>query len=115
MSRQEAEKTTMKEIIHAAAMGERVAREELARMGDYLGLGISNIIKAVDPDTIVIGGHITGAWDLVYPAIVGGVSKGGFYGKLEHTTIVPTSLGEQPSVLGAAAISYRKLFATKTS
>lgn len=115
LSRQAAERVTMREIIHAATMGESVARDELLRMGDYLGLGISNIIKAVDPDTIVIGGQITGAWDLVYPAIVAGVRKGGFYGKLDHTTILPTSLGEQPSVLGAAAISYRKLFATKAS
>ena len=115
LSPQEANRITMRQIIHAATTGEGLAREELLRMGDYLGLGISNIIKAVDPDTIVIGGQITGAWDLLYPAIVGGVRKGGFYGKLDHTTIVPTSLGEQPAVLGAAAISYRKVFGTTTS
>ena len=115
LSHQEAEKVTMRQVIHAASMGDAVARDELVRMGDYLGLGISNIIKAVDPDTIVIGGQITGAWDLVYPAIVGGVRKGGFYGKLDHATILPTSLGELPSVLGAAAISYRKVFGTTTS
>jgi predicted NBD/HSP70 family sugar kinase len=115
LSLQAAEKITMRQIIHAATVGEIAARDELLRMGDYLGLGISNIIKAVDPDTIVIGGQITGVWDLMYPAIVAGVRKGGFYGKLDHATIQPTSLGEQPSVLGAAAISYRKLFATINS
>jgi glucokinase len=105
----------MREILQAAAGGETLAREELLRMGDYLGLGISNIIKAVDPDTIVIGGQITGAWDLVHPAIAAGVRKGGFYGKLDHTAIVPTTLGEQPSVLGAAAIAYRKSFGMTAS
>lgn len=110
-----AEKITMRQIIHAATMGESLAREEILRMGDYLGLGISNIIKSVDPDTIVIGGQITAAWNLVYPAIVTGVRRGGFYGKLDHTMIVPTCLGEQPSVLGAAAISYKKFFGTTTS
>lgn len=111
----ESEKVTMKRIIHAAFEGERLAREELLRMGDYLGLGIANIIKAVDPDTIVVGGQITRAWDMVYPAIVGGVRKAGFYGRLDHTTIVPTTLGEHPSLMGAAAISYRKFFGTTTS
>jgi hypothetical protein len=72
-------------------------------------------IGAVDQDTVFIGRQITGAWDKVYPAILAGVRKGGFCGRRGHTAIVPTSLGAQPYPLGAAAISYSKLFATTTS
>jgi hypothetical protein len=72
-------------------------------------------IKAAKPDTAIIGAHVTVACVGAYPAIMAGVRKGEFYGELGHTAIVPSSLGAKPSRLGAAAVSYRKFFATTTS
>jgi N-acetylglucosamine repressor len=101
---------TIDDVIAAAKDGDAVAQEELRKTGRYLGMGIANIIKAVDPDAIIIGGHICAAWDLIEPEIMEAVRTRGFFGKPATTMILPTSLAVRPSLLGAAALAQRKLF-----
>jgi len=101
---------TMNDIVTAARNGDSTAKRELLQTGQYLGQGIANIIKSVDPDAIIVGGLITCAWELVEPAIMEGLKGRGFAGTLGHTTILPTSLSGRPSLLGAATLPVRKIF-----
>lgn len=101
---------TLESVIAAAKGGDSTAKEELLRTGRYLGQGIANIIKSVDPEAIVIGGPITRAWNLLAPQIMEEVLRRGFFGQLGHTNILPTSLAGQPALLGAATLSIRKFF-----
>jgi predicted NBD/HSP70 family sugar kinase len=105
-----AENVTLEDVIAAATGGDSTAKEELLRTGRYLGQGIANIIKSVDPDAIVIGGPITCAWNLVAPQIMEGVKSRGFFGQFGDTNILPTSLAGQPALLGAATLSIRRFF-----
>ncbi|HEX9652069.1 MAG TPA: ROK family transcriptional regulator [bacterium] len=68
-------------IDRALKTNDSVACESLHETGHYLGLGIANIIKALDPEAIVIGGRITGAWEIIYPEIMQTLSKRAFFGK----------------------------------
>ncbi len=103
-------RVTMSEIIIAAKNGDSIARGEMTRTGQYLGRGISNIIRSFDPEVIIIGGLVTQVWDLVYPEIMEAVNARGFFGKERNTTILPTSLTDSPPLLGAAALSIRRIF-----
>lgn len=100
---------TIDRIIAAAKGGDAIALEELKKTGRYLGMGIANIIKAVDPDAIIVGGHIRTAWDLIEPDLLEMVRKRAFFGKSGGTVILPTSLAVRPSLLGAAAMVQRRL------
>ena len=100
----------LENVISSAAAGDSVARDELRRTGHALGLGIANIIKAVDPDAIVIGGEITSVWELVAPQIIEGVKERGFFGTLGQTKILPTSLPGKSALLGAATLSISNFF-----
>ena len=80
----------------------------LARL--YLGLGIANIIKAVDPEAIVVGGSITKSWEIIHPAVMEPVSTGTFFGKKRSATILPSSLRASAPLLGAAALAIRQIF-----
>jgi len=71
----------LQDIIDRANDNNAVARKSILETGHYLGLGIANIIKALDPEAIVIGGKITGAWDIIYPEIMQTLSKRAFFGK----------------------------------
>jgi predicted NBD/HSP70 family sugar kinase len=102
---------SMDDVIEAAVNGDENAREGLVECGYYLGLGIANIIKSVDPSAIIIGGRITRAWDLVYPEIQSVLTKRSFFGKTGATSILPTSLSSISPLLGAAALSIRRFFA----
>jgi N-acetylglucosamine repressor len=98
------------QVISAAAAGDGVAQNALLKTGHYLGLGIADIILAVDPEAIVVGGSIVNAWDLIYPEIIKTVTRQAFFGRKRNTIILPSALHFSAPILGAAAISIRKIF-----
>ena len=98
------------DIIEMSANGNELARKVLTETGDYIGLGIANIIKAIDPHAIIIGGRITQAWDIIYPQIIKEVEKRAFYGRNKNIIIVPTSLKVRPRLLGAATMAIKEIF-----
>lgn len=102
---------SMHQVISAAGEGDQDAQNALLKTGHYLGLGIADIILAVDPEAIIVGGTITKAWDLVYPEIINTVTRQAFFGKKRNTTILPSALHSSAPIMGAAAISIRKIFA----
>ncbi len=97
------------DVITAARNSDPVARDVLAETGRYLGLGIANIVKAVDPNAVIVGGRITEAWDLVAPAIHEAVDARTF-GHRRAPTLLPTSLSLRPPLLGAAALVFHTIF-----
>ena len=101
---------TIDDVIAAAKEGEPEARAELKTSGRYLGMGIANVVKAVDPGVIIVGGHITRVWDLIAADVVEAARARSFFGDRAGTAILPTSLRSRPSLLGAAALAVRKAF-----
>lgn len=100
----------LNDVMVAARNSDPVARDVLVETGHYLGLGIANIVKAVDPSAIIVGGRITDVWDLIYPAIIEAMRPRAFFGKERTLRILPTSLPMRPPLLGAATLVLRKLF-----
>ncbi|QDP97632.1 ROK family glucokinase [Microlunatus elymi] len=52
-------------ITDAAVNGEPLARELLADIGRWLGVGIANLAAALDPELVVVGGGVSAAGDLL--------------------------------------------------
>jgi predicted NBD/HSP70 family sugar kinase len=100
----------LQDIIDQAMQSETVARDILLQAGHYLGMGIANIIKALDPEAIIIGGRITSAWEIIYPEIMQTLSQRAFFGKNRNIRILPTSLTVRPRLLGAATLALKELF-----
>ncbi len=101
---------TFQDIVESAKKDDPVAVEILKQTGYYLGLGISSIIRAIDPHVIIIGGRITQAWDLVYPEIMTVVTKRAYFGRKKSINILPTSLNVLPRLLGAATLAIQEIF-----
>jgi len=60
---------TAADIGRAAAEGDELAVRVLAETGRYLGVGLANLVRTLDPDVIVIGGGIARAGEtLIAPA-----------------------------------------------
>ncbi len=102
--------TQLRQIIAQAKAGEPDAIDTLRETGRYLGMGVANIIKALDPDTIVFGGRIVQAWEIIYPEIVREVSRRVFFGIKKNTQILPTSLKIRSSLIGAATLAIKEIF-----
>lgn len=52
-------------VTAAARDGDSAAREVLAEVGRWLGLGLANLVAALDPGSIVVGGGLSAADDLL--------------------------------------------------
>jgi N-acetylglucosamine repressor len=98
------------DIIDLAKENDKLSIEVLKKTGFYLGLGIANIIKAIDPHAIIIGGKITQVWDIIYPEIINVVTQRAYFGKKKIIKILPTSLRVLPRLLGAATLAIEQIF-----
>jgi glucokinase len=52
-------------VTAAAAEGDPLALESFAVVGEWLGVGVANLVAAFDPDVVVIGGGVSDAGDLL--------------------------------------------------
>lgn len=79
------------------------AKETVARLIHYFGLGVSTIINTIDPDIIVLGGGV-GNIDLLYTKGIEEAKKFVFNPECA-TKIVKPKLGDSAGVFGAAFLN----------
>jgi len=60
---------TVEQIVAEAEGGSPAARQSLGEIGEYLGIGISNIINTFNPETILIGNRLSLAGDWILEPI----------------------------------------------
>ncbi len=87
-----------------AFRGDKKAIETYKKMGYYLGIGLTNIIYALDPDIIVIGGKIANAWKFFSKTMEKTVKERYFS---NPCPIVKSKL-KDAGILGAAALVLEK-------
>ena len=93
-------------VTEAARAGDRLALNAFAIVGEWLGVGLANLVAALDPDRIVIGGGVVDAGDLLLePARI--TLARSLVGA-EHRSvpeIVAAQLGPAAGMVGAAAMA----------
>ena len=99
---------TSEKVYQAARDGEVTARRVMKDMGRMLGIGIANLINIFNPEMIVIGGGVKDAWPLFMSATHEEVMRRAFQIPAERTHIVPSLLGDDAGVVGAAAVALQK-------
>jgi predicted NBD/HSP70 family sugar kinase len=101
---------TIEELIERGAAGNPRAIEAVRQTAGFLGRGLIPIIYSVNPEVIVLGGAITKAWEIIYPEIrrVLAAHVTRFYSS--HVTIIPSTLGDKPSLAGAIALVLARAF-----
>ena len=87
-------------IQNLAFKGNKKAIAAYDKMGYYLGIGLTNIIYALDPDIIIIGGKIANSWKL-FSKTMNKTIKEKYFTK--PCKIVKSNLKEA-GILGAAAL-----------
>ena len=95
-------------LLQLAAQGDNKARESLALMARYLGMGIAPIVAGLAPDMIVVVGEVTRAWHQVGPIIKETVRQHSF--TRAETQIVPSDPITQPRLRGTIALVLLKHF-----
>jgi predicted NBD/HSP70 family sugar kinase len=95
----------LNELIVLAQKGDERALQSLKMTAEYLGEGISNLAHGLYPETVVIGGNITAAWDLIEPIIKKRL-RSRYIVSPEQIKIRPASV-QRPSLFGAIPIALQ--------
>jgi predicted NBD/HSP70 family sugar kinase len=105
-----ANETTFIEVVDRALSGEANAKAALVETARQLGVGISNLIIGFSPEAVVVGGEIARAWDLIETALTETIANSVRRG-LPSARILPSTLGEQPTLRGALSLVLASKFA----
>src|SRR5205085_9125833 len=109
--RDEADTPALYEVVDRALAGERAAIDALTETAHYLGIGISNMIVGLSPEAVVVGGAIARAWPLVADALGETIQRSIRRG-LPSARIVASTLGDQPTLMGALSLVLARKFAS---
>jgi N-acetylglucosamine repressor len=101
---------TFIEVVDRALAGEANAKEALVATARQLGVGISNLIIGFSPEAVVVGGEIARAWDLIESALTETIANSVRRG-LPSALILPSTLGEKPTLRGALSLVLASKFA----
>ena len=101
-------------VAEAARSGDEVAGAVMLEASSNLGVGIVGLLHTFDPDIIVIGGGMSENLDIMLPGIneeVNRRSMSHFRGKFR---LAKSELGDDVSLVGAAALAFSKFGADES-
>lgn len=107
----EVDEVTAEDVIESALAGDEVALRVLEETGEYLGIGLSNVVNSFDPGLVVVGGSTMKAGELVLEPARRVLRLRALPGITEGVRVVPGALGEDAGAIGAATLVLRELFA----
>ncbi len=93
-------------VTEAAVAGDPLALSAFASVGEWLGVGLANLVAAFDPEIVVVGGGLSGAGDLLLdPARA--AMRGSLVGAAHRTVppVVRAALGPEAGAIGAADLA----------
>ena len=97
-------------VTDAAADGDLVARHAFGSVGHWLGVGLANLVAALDPHRIVVGGGVSAAGDrLLDPARAELERSVVAAGHRVVPPVLAARLGPEAGVVGAAELARRSL------
>ena len=99
------------QLVDRGLDGEKEAQAALMETARYLGLGISNLLKGLSPEAVIVGGRIARAWPVISEEIKNAVEKNSICRGLPSARIIASTLGAQPTLMGALSLVLAGKFA----
>ncbi len=99
------------DLVNLALQGDESAVRSLKETAHYIGIGISNLIQGLSPEITIVTGTIVGAWSLVSDEI-SKAAEGAICNRYPPVTIMPSTLGNHPSLMGALSLVLVDKFAS---
>lgn len=100
---------TPADLARAAIAGDPIAKQVWEEIGTEIGAALSSVIWILNPDTIVIGGGIARAGELIFAPIERAVKQRTMKFFNENLRIVPAQLGNDAGIIGSATLALETL------
>jgi glucokinase len=98
-----------KTMSEAAKAGDKAVREAIEWAAGYLAIGVGNVVVALHPELIVLGGGMAGIGDLLFDVVRERVQRLDALVPMENVRIEPSALGDRAGLLGAGALALHGL------
>ena len=97
-----------RDVVAAAREGDADAQAHLDQLGRYLGIGISNMVNAFQPEYVVIGGGLSAAADLFLETAVAEAGARALPALWERATVQVAQGGNAAGVIGAGLLALQE-------
>jgi predicted NBD/HSP70 family sugar kinase len=98
-----------------AAAGEDATLAAIAEVGGWLGLGIGNLINLFNPEVVVLGGLFHRFYPFLEASVVQAARSQALDASWARATIVPSGLGADAPLVGAAELALSDIIADPAS
>ena len=99
------EDLTIADAVALARRGDAGCRRVIADAGRHIGVAVANLCNLVNPASIVVGGDLAAAGDLLLDPLREAASRQAIPGAIAGVDIVVGELGDRAEVLGALALA----------
>lgn len=96
-------------VVEAAQAGDTVALAALDETALYLGVGLSNLVNALNPEIMVFGGILSLASEFMMPAILRVIGQRVLTWPAEAVKVLVAAYGFDACVMGAIATVYHQI------
>lgn len=107
--------TTGQEVVHAvvsaADRGDVVARAALHQVGDWLGVGVANLVNIFNPSVVIFGGMLHVVFLGAAAQIRSRINVSTLAGSRENLRLRVSALGDDAVLVGAAELGFSALLA----
>lgn len=93
-------------VAEAAKSGDKLAQSLMSEVGTNLGIGIVSLMHVFDPELIVIGGGMSQNLEMLIPEIDREIQRHAMAHLKDRRPVVKSELGDDVSLLGAAALVF---------
>lgn len=95
-------------LLQQAEAGDRPAQAAFERVADWLGIGLANLVNIVNPQVVVLGGHLRHVYEHSGPRVDREVGRA-LTAAREQVRVSATDLGGDATLIGAGELAFAAL------
>jgi glucokinase-like ROK family protein len=100
---------TVPMVVDAAREGDRVARGAIEETGLYLGIGLANLVNALNPEIVVFGGTLSLASEFLLPVVERVLQERALRWLTETMRLLSAQYGTDACTMGGIASVYHQI------
>jgi len=96
-------------IVEAARSGDKVALAALEETAYYLGIGLANLVNALNPEIVVFGGILSVGSDFLMPVVKRVIKERALRWSVDSIQVLAAAHGVDACVMGGIAAVYNQI------
>ena len=102
-------RAAVREVLADAEAGEPTAAVALAEIGDWLGIGVANLINLFNPGVVIFGGTLREVYAAAAPQVAARIARHVLPVSRERTRLRGSALAADATLIGAAELGFADL------